>query len=177
MAALSLMSGKNSPEIRTEAIACPLYIETEHRRASLPIRSGICPVLYLFGGSHEKAEINCKEYVYCVMGIGLLRFNSRRSYCTLVVCEIAFSVLPFAALFLWQRIINTLPDNGVVSSVWGLAALYVSIAILRLSLETFNAFTDKMASETMDNIRHTMIFEKLASLDIGKYYDPDFQTP
>jgi uncharacterized membrane protein len=81
-------------------------------------------------------------------------------YFTLVVCEIAFSVLPFAALFLWQRIINTLTDNGVVSSVWGLAALYVSIAILRLSLETFNAFTDKMASETMDNIRHAMIFEK-----------------
>lgn len=38
-------------------------------------------------------------------------------YVTLVVCEIVFCVLPFAVLYIWQNIINSLLVSGVTSTV------------------------------------------------------------
>ena len=96
-------------------------------------------------------------------------------YLVFVICEILFSLLPFAVLYNWENILNILSESGVTPGVWLRIGVYISILILQLLLEVLNAFLDKMSYETIDNEIQTLKINKITSLDVGKFYDPEFQ--
>ncbi|MHB1152867.1 MAG: ABC transporter ATP-binding protein [Eubacteriales bacterium] len=96
-------------------------------------------------------------------------------YTVYVACEIIFAVLPFAVLYNWQNIINTLTAEGLCDKVWFMGGFYIAVLIFQLVLGTFNSFLDKMSYETIDNNIQSLKIKKLSSLEVGKFYDPKFQ--
>ncbi len=96
-------------------------------------------------------------------------------YTVYILVEIICSILPFAVLYNWENILNTLSEYGVVPQVYLMILFYIGITVLQSALNTLNLFIDKISYETIDNQIHTMQINKISSLDVGKFYDPKFQ--
>jgi ABC-type multidrug transport system fused ATPase/permease subunit len=90
--------------------------------------------------------------------------------------ELAFVGLPFALILNWQHILNTLDERRGIRAIWINIFIYGVTHLLRLSLNALNTYLDKMSFESMENQRQKQIVDKLATLDVGKYFDPQFQN-
>lgn len=101
--------------------------------------------------------------------------NAPLRFTVQTLSELLFTILPFAVLYNWQNLINTVTQKGVIPEVWLMAGFYIAVLVFQLAMETLNTFLDKLFCERLDNRQQVIIMKKMSSLDVGKFYDPEFQ--
>jgi len=96
-------------------------------------------------------------------------------YIVQILSEIISSLLPFAILFIWREIINSLSEHGLTVQAWYWFGVYIVIVLFQLAIGVFTSFVDRLFCETIDMKCQSLIFDKLRTLEIAKYDDPKFE--
>lgn len=96
-------------------------------------------------------------------------------YASQIVVELILGIIPFVVLYIWKELINLLSVNGFTQEAWYFLATYIIVIIFQLAVETMNQHTERLFRERVDMKCQSIIFDKLSTLDVGKYDDPQFQ--
>jgi ATP-binding cassette subfamily B protein len=121
--------------------------------------------------------LNLKQmYKGSVAAIKYCFANAPARHVVWTLSELVFVALPFVLVVNWQYILNTLAVTPGLQSIWVNFVVYGAAHLLRLVLNALNTHLDKMSFASMENQRQSKIIDKLTTLDVGKYFDPQFQN-
>lgn len=114
----------------------------------------------------EMASASVRSIRFCLR-------NAKAMYLFRIVSMIVSACLPFVLLWNWQRLIELLP-GGIGGGVFFCVGLYLAIKLLTQAMSAIENSLNRIGDERMQKATTTLIVNKLATLDIGKYDDPSY---